>query len=126
MLCFSVAVVLLSVLLETDGSQVNVKSLPSLSLPPLCASKALFNVECPGCGLTRSFVSLAHGRWNDSLTANRVGWFIAAALLLQIGYRLLAIALRRDHPLGIWVPRVFGWTVIAALVGNWLLRVAGH
>lgn len=126
MLCFSVAIVLLALLLETDGTRVNVKSVPGFALPPLCASKALFNVECPGCGLTRSFVSLAHGRWSDAMAANRVGWFIGAALLVQIGYRIVAITTRRDRPLGIWVPRLFGWSVIAALVGNWLLRVLGH
>lgn len=35
----------------------------SFSTPlPLCAFKALTGVDCPGCGMTRAFLFLGHGR----------------------------------------------------------------
>jgi hypothetical protein len=35
----------------------------SLSAPfPLCAVKALTGVDCPGCGMTRAFLLIGHGR----------------------------------------------------------------
>ena len=36
---------------------------PTLSTPvPLCAVKALTGVDCPGCGMTRAFLLIGHGR----------------------------------------------------------------
>jgi hypothetical protein len=98
---------------------------PALRLPPLCASRALFGVDCPGCGLTRCFVLLAHGRWAESFAMNRAGGVVAMALLVQIPYRIIAIRRHESLPLGVWLPRIVGWTVIAALVGNWMARLAG-
>jgi hypothetical protein len=35
----------------------------SFSTPfPLCAVKAFAGFDCPGCGMTRAFVLIAHGR----------------------------------------------------------------
>lgn len=36
----------------------------------LCPSKAFFNVECPGCGLTRATMHLHHLEWQDALYYN--------------------------------------------------------
>src|SRR5688572_15347237 len=45
-----------------------------LTLPPLCTSRLLFGIECPGCGLTRSFVALSSGDFASAWHYNRVGW----------------------------------------------------
>ncbi len=36
----------------------------------ICPSKFLYGIPCPGCGLTRSFVSLLHGKWITALYYN--------------------------------------------------------
>ena len=98
---------------------------PNVSLPLLCGSRALFNTECPGCGLTRSFIALAGGNFQESLQYNRVGWLLALAVVLQIPYRLFALGeLRTKIPVRLW-PTWFGYLLIAALVINWLLKVSG-
>ncbi len=33
---------------------------------PLCAVKALAGLECPGCGMTRAFLLIGHGRFADA------------------------------------------------------------
>ncbi len=104
-----------------DGG-VRVLGCPGLKLPPLCGSRVFFGVDCPGCGLTRSFVLLAHGRWAEAIAAHRIGWLLALGLLAQVPYRLAALFSRRAFPLGIWTPRIFGWLLIVALVGNWLMQ----
>lgn len=109
-------------------NQGNALQLPwsNTALPTICASRLLFGAECPGCGLTRSFVALASGDLAESFHYNRVGWLLAMAVVLQVPYRVYALReLRRevvaDRPWLLW----FGYLLIAALVVNWLLKVIG-
>ncbi len=124
MLVISLLVIAASLLLRVGGQDdVTVLGSPSLTLPPLCMSRELFGVSCPGCGLTRSFVELAHGQWERAATFHRVGWLLAAAVVLQIPYRIAGLRHPTGQPLGEIVPRLVGYALIAALVGNWLWRV---
>src|SRR4051812_47396490 len=61
MLWISLAVIAASFLLRRTGSESVRLAWSHIELPPLCVSRMFFGVECPGCGLTRSFVALAHG-----------------------------------------------------------------
>jgi hypothetical protein len=97
--------------------------LPLEALPPMCGSRALFGVECPGCGLTRSFVALASGDLAESIRLHRVGWLLAAAVVLQIPYRIYALReLRTKAPQRTW-PTWFGNGLIAILILNWLIKI---
>jgi hypothetical protein len=94
------------------------------TLPTTCPSRLLLGLDCPGCGLTRSFVALAAGDIAGSLHYNRVGWLFALAIVVQIPYRLFALyELRRRVVRRSWVAWL-GFGLIAALVVNWLLRIA--
>ena len=44
-------------------------------------------MSCPGCGLTRSFVALAHGRIAQAWAFNPAGFLGFAALIWQVPYR---------------------------------------
>jgi hypothetical protein len=105
--------------------RVAVRGVDGLVLPPSCPARQIFGINCPGCGLTRSFVHLAHGEWQESLQVNRVGWILMLAAVLQIPYRAHAV-----WGSGKWVcgPVVSWWfssTLIALLIGSWLLRLIG-
>ena len=41
--------------------------------PTICPFRLVTGLPCPGCGLTRSWVALAHGRVSDSFGANLFG-----------------------------------------------------
>lgn len=41
--------------------------------PTICPFRLATGLPCPGCGLTRSWVALAHGRVSDSFGANLFG-----------------------------------------------------
>ena len=60
--------------------------------PEVCLSRSLFGVSCAGCGLTRSLIDLAHGRWMESWQHHRLGWLVALAVIAQIPYRTVALA----------------------------------
>jgi len=122
MLHCALAVIVLSFLLrDLGGGKVAFLGIPSLTLPELCGSRLFFATECPGCGLTRSFLALAAGDLRASWHAHRVGWLIALAALLQIPYRLYALAeLQTRLPDRSW-PDWCGRFLIAALFLNWLI-----
>lgn len=82
---FTVGAVVASSLFEVKGAAVHG---PSGALPTLCLSRICFQLECPLCGLTRSFVSLMHGDLVGSF-----GWHPGGFLLLTtlVGFTAIAI-----------------------------------
>jgi len=63
-------------------------------LTPVCVWKAKLNRECPGCGLTRSFLLIARGRFEDASAMNRAGPPLYAAFTAN-GVVLMAWLARR-------------------------------
>jgi Protein of unknown function (DUF2752) len=92
-------------------------------LPPSCPSRTIFNISCPGCGLTRSFVYFVRGEWEDSVRSNRVGWILMLAVALQIPYRLYALYGSGRYLLGARASWWFGLGLIAMLIGNWVVGI---
>jgi hypothetical protein len=120
-----VVVLAFAMQIRPDGL-VALAALPDYPLPPSCPSYTCFGVKCPGCGLTRSLIHLAHGHWEASREVHPVGWVLAAAILLQFPYRILALRRGGRPPLGTVFPQVFGYGLIALLVGNWLWEMVGN
>jgi hypothetical protein len=124
MLLIACAVLVLSLALQVrSDDHAAFRFLPDWPIPASCPSQAIFGVDCPGCGLTRSFIFLAHGDWQHAFAKHRVGWLIALAVVLQIPYRLAGLLGRNPQPLGKRFPELFGAALIAALIGNWVLLV---
>ncbi len=120
------AVLLASLSLKVvDGDRVAVRGLEAYPLPHTCASRMLFQSGCPGCGLTRSFVHLATGHWQNSLAVHRLGWLLALAALLQIPYRTAGLLRSNPLPLGKRIPAVFGYSLLMLLFANWVYSLIG-
>ena len=102
-----------------EGDRVAWWFLPRWPLPHTCPARAWFGVACPACGLTRSFICLAQGRWAEAWHQHHLGWLFALAVLLQLPYRAYRLhggrALPRRWGKAIW------HGLLALLVINWLL-----
>jgi hypothetical protein len=123
-LIVSCGVVALALLLHVRSDQrVEFIALPGLPMPQMCWSRSLFGTKCPGCGLTRSVVYLAHGDWRASLAMHRLGIFMAAVILAQFPYCAVGLIWKKDYPLGRRFAAIFAWSLIALLIGNWLFDV---
>lgn len=123
MLALSALTVVLSFALQVvSGEYIALRILPAYPFPHSCASRAIFNTECPGCGLTRSFILLAEGRLAEAYARHHLGPLLALALLLQFPYRLAALR----HPQRDILPK--SWrsaasrALITLLIANWVLR----
>lgn len=130
MLILCTTVVILALTLQTRADQrVEFAWLPGVPMPESCASRSIFDVECPGCGLTRSFIAIARGSLSAAFQQNRTGWLLACGLLIQFPYRVWMLFHVRTRGLPEPVPKrlklAFVWILIVALVGNWLLKILG-
>lgn len=78
----------------------------------VCWSRVLLGKECPGCGLTRSFIATASGQLGHALAYNRLGPILFGAIAL---FTILHAA----RLLGLSVPRLATIDAIlgAAVVG---------
>lgn len=63
----------------------------NVPLPPMCQFQALFGIDCPGCGLTRCFISLAHGDLGGAWRYNPAGMLFFGVVAAQLPYRLVQL-----------------------------------
>lgn len=50
----------------------------------LCMLRQIFDIPCPGCGMTRSFYYLLHADIEKSMHYNKSGIFIVPILLIEM------------------------------------------
>ncbi|NIP86126.1 MAG: DUF2752 domain-containing protein [Planctomycetales bacterium] len=119
-----------AVLLAAGGMEIHHGRqvvLPLLGpLPAACVWNSLWSTHCPGCGLTRSIVSLMHADPAAAWGYNPAGLLIFAIALYQIPFR--TIQLKRlargapDYRHGPWTLQAAIWAAVTALVAQWLWR----
>ena len=126
MLVLAFAVIAAAAILDVlPNDRVALHGLSAYPLPHLCMSRVMFDVSCPGCGLTRSFVYLAHGDWHAAWSVHRLGWLLAALVVGQIPYRSLILA-GLIRPIGARATQWLAFVVVGLMIGNWVIRFAAH
>ncbi|HEX4417134.1 MAG TPA: DUF2752 domain-containing protein [Kofleriaceae bacterium] len=68
------------------------------SLGGTCWFRGVFHVDCPFCGLTRSFVALAHGELAAAVRFHPAGPLLFAAMVAAL-IALVTVFVRRAQPL---------------------------
>ncbi len=116
----------LSAALAVRGSTRVVLPGMELAVPELCMSRRLVGIDCPGCGMTRSFIALAHGDVLGAWTYNPAGPLLFAVMAFQVPYRGLQLwRIRRGRPelslSNVASVALLGFAVM--LIGQWVLRV---
>lgn len=96
-----------------------------LPLPETCATRMQFGIDCPGCGLTRSLIHIAHGELSAAWRLQPVSLAVFAFAVLQIPLAASHL-LRVQHPLLATATRWNLRLLIAlflALALRWLWRL---
>lgn len=121
-LLLSLLVIAVALLLEVRPDQkVAFAVLPGSPLPETCTAKSVFGIECLLCGMTRSQIHLAHGRWSAAFAAHRLGWLAALIIVWQVPYRLLRMSGWIAAPARVCTATATG-VVLGLLLLNWLDR----
>jgi len=98
-----------------------------LGLPDLCLFRNLTGYPCPGCGITRAVVCLAHGQFAEALRFHPLAP-IAFGFLIAATLQHLPLPARLRLPSRLWTPRLQTLcysTLVALLLGIWAARLAG-
>lgn len=118
-----VGLIALGVFLEPDARGYGTHE--KLGLQP-CMPMELWNVPCPGCGVTTAIAHAAHGNLWSSLRTQPFGFLVALGLVAFVGWTFVGQLRGRD----LWVDlqsRVSGrWLAIAAalMAIGWLYKIA--
>ena len=117
----------LSFALQLKGDVQVVTPTVGWTLPSICAFRNLFGLDCPGCGLTRSFISFAQGDWNASFQFHPLGWMMFLFVAMQIPFRLVQLNRLRQHRSVIYWPGAvwLGWGLMMLLIAQWVIRGIG-
>jgi len=83
----------------SDVGRGDAVALPSgRALGGTCWFHEVFGLPCPFCGMTRSFVSLAHGRIGDAFRFHAAGPLLAIAMVVFVA-AVAIVWVRRAQPL---------------------------
>lgn len=94
------------------------------NLIPLCFFKYMTQLDCPGCGLTRSFVALSHGHWIEALKFNLLGPFIYLYFLLYLIQHSLNLILKNGFKFSWHLSRWPALFFIILLFTQWFYKIA--
>ncbi|MBL9122783.1 MAG: DUF2752 domain-containing protein [Planctomycetaceae bacterium] len=122
----ALAVLALALLLETEEGTRVVAPWLGVRLPELCYARRWLGLNCPGCGMTRSFIAIMHGEFTAAWRYNPAGFLVWGVVAFQVPYRSLQLwRLRRGLPElnPTWL--VWSWALVgAALLIQWVARLS--
>jgi hypothetical protein len=110
-----------------DGREVSVPGWTG-SLPELCHSRRWLDISCPGCGLTRGLIALAHGRLEEAWSYNPGSIPLWGLILFQIPHRSWKLWRWKRRRLTDEPGRIMGgiWIAITLiLLAQWCWRWRG-
>jgi len=119
------AVLLMSFLMRSEGeTEVFMPGFNS-PMPETCSARRMFGIDCPGCGMTRAFISISSGRFARAWSFNPASFVVYLFVALQIPW----------HSIQIWrlcksgVPIVTRWAYLAPIAmvvvifSHWIWRM---
>jgi len=126
-LLMSVAMLALSFSLETTSDRRAKAPLFGRSLPTICFVKQSTGFDCPGCGMTRCFIAMAHGRLEEAFHYHPVGMAMVGLLVAQLPYRGLQLwrLARGRKQLEHRALVVLPWVLMIGMLIQWVLKTAG-
>lgn len=94
-----------------------------LGLPP-CSMRIMFNMRCPGCGMTTSWAHFTRGQWVSSVQSNLGGFLLATLTVVAAPILLKAAWISSPPSLKTQNTLVFALVAVAVVaVADWAWRL---
>lgn len=99
---------------------------------PLCPSAGLFDLPCPGCGLTRATLSFLRGEFSRALALHPLVIPLAPMYFAALGFFGIELVRGPSAPVQSrpWLTRrwvsIFAVVVLTATLALWVLRFFGY
>lgn len=99
--------------------------IPGMMEMPLCGAKHFLGCDCPGCGMTGSFVALMHGNIRASIDSHPLGTVVVAWLVYSFGRALTGVVQGRmpARLLSQKYRDVVMYVFLAALILQWVVKL---
>lgn len=99
----------------------------NIPIPYYCYFKLTTGIDCPGCGLVRSYSSMAKMDFSQAFEMNRIGVFLFFLTLLQIPWRFFFIVIykkkNRLKDIGDKAIEYLFFMMLAGLFVNWFYNL---
>ena len=128
-LAIPAAALALSFVLEVRDERQVIVPLANQPLPELCTFRRMFGIDCAGCGLTRSFISISHGDLIQSLRYNPAGLLLYAMAVFQLPWQSLQLWRLSQGQSELrpgWYANAVIFALGALLLIVWIIRVWGQ
>ena len=129
LLVLSAVVLTLAFCMQIRNEQQVLVPGTNIPLPELCSFRRWTGLDCPGCGMTRAFISVAQGDVVAAWGYNPASLYFFTLVSLQVPFRAVQLwRLRRGRtPIftGIWgyLPL---FVLMILILGQWAVRMAGR
>jgi len=123
--CFAAVIILFSFLMKSEGEKAVYMPGFSSAMPETCTAQRLFGVDCPGCGMTRAFISISSGRFARAWSFNPASFAVYLFVAVQIPWHMIQIWRLKNGKL----PIVTRWAYMApiamvvVMVVHWTWRL---
>jgi hypothetical protein len=94
-------------------------------LPELCMFRQVFGTDCPGCGMTRSFVLASRLRLVEAWNMNPAGCMLFISLMVSAPFRFVQwIRAKQGMTMRSTLAPEAGWLVVVAsvMMFGWMYR----
>ena len=120
----SLGILIAAGMMRTNGtSAVRLRGV-SFDLPEFCFAKRSFGITCPGCGLTRSTISMTRGNVIEAFHYNPMGPIIFTLIVAQLPFRIWAISrMRRGQTCDFPFANGLAVIVVTGLILQWIIRL---
>ena len=119
-------VMVMSFAMSVNGTRFVYMPGALLPMPESCTTKVLLGIECPGCGMTRAFISISHGQFLRAWSFNPASFIAYPFVAIQLPWQLLQMRRlwRGQRSIdGFWI-YILPLAMACAMLIQWLIRLA--
>jgi len=107
---------------EKDVAYISVFNMENIEIGK-CFYKSNFGLECPSCGLTRSFISIENFDFMEAIRYNRVGIFVYLLMIFLMIFNIMGLFKAKvTLKYGKFVA-AYGFVVCILLIISWSIKM---